>query len=392
MTMNYDLPEPGHDELMRSKALSRHIRQEMARQNGSITFENFMQLALYHPEFGYYNADSFALGKHGDFTTAPEISPLFAKCFARQIRQIHTELGSSHILELGAGTGRFAQDLITALDQSGNPPDHYYIYEISASLRKKQFANLKSHCPALLNRVSWLEQLPDAFTGTIIANEVLDALPVHRFRIEHDGIREICVATQNEEFIWRAEMPHSRELAETVRELQALYSLPTGYESEINLQIHQLIPLLAASLTRGALLLSDYGYGQQEYYHPERTRGTLTCFYKHRQHNNPLILPGLQDITTHVDFTRVIETASDHGCSLAGYTTQAAFLLANGLLQFAEEDERNLSAADELSLHHAVKLLTMPTEMGERIKVMALAKGLTLPLSGFALQDRRRDL
>jgi SAM-dependent MidA family methyltransferase len=392
MTTIYDFPKPGCDELLRSKALSKCIRQEIDTQNGLISFATFMELALYHPEFGYYNADTFDLGKHGDFTTAPEISPLFAKCFARQVQQIHAHLGGASILELGAGTGRFANDLLKALEEAGCLPDYYYIYEISAGLRKKQFNYLKSSCPALLTRIKWIDALPENFVGTIIANEVLDALPVHRFRVENNLITEKCVGWEKEEFVWRIEKPRSEQLHDAASSLHELYAFPAGYESEINLQIHQLIPFITTSLKKGIILFADYGYGQPEYYRPERKQGTLTCFYKHRRHDDPLILPGLQDITSHVDFTRVIETATEHDCSLAGHTTQAAFLLSCGLLNLAEEEEKSLSQVDEFNLHHAVKLLTMPTEMGERIKVMALSKNITLPLMGFALQDRRRDL
>lgn len=374
----------------RSKNLSDCIRQEIHKQNKAIPFASFMELALYHPKFGYYNADTFTLGEHGDFTTAPEISFLFAKCLARQIQQISSFLSQNNILELGAGTGRLAGDLLRELEYL---PEHYYIYEISGELRKKQENYLRSACPDFFPRIIWLDKLPENFTGTIIANEVLDALPFHCLKIDKNSIKERCVNWDGGKFIWELCEPSSQELLTHAETLKDLYSLSEGYEFEINLSMNGMIQTLAQSLNQGVVLFADYGYGQREYYHPQRKQGTLSCFYQHKHHNDPLIMPGLQDITAHVDFTSVIDKAADCGFSLAGYTTQAAFLLACGLTSLITEEEKNLSPAEELKLHHAVKLLTLPTEMGEVIKFMALSKGLNdLKLLGFTLQDRRREL
>lgn len=395
MTTIYDLPKPGNSALERSRALSACIRQEIDKHKGAISFARFMELALYHPEWGYYNADTFTLGKHGDFTTAPEISPLFATCFVKPTQQIAHHLGTNQILELGAGTGQFAKDLLFALHQRGNLPQHYYIYEISVGLRKKQQVFLRTACPDFYSRIIWLDALPAHFVGCVIANEVLDALPVHCFRIDAKGIQERCVSWKNEEFAWESLLTTDAELTEKVLAIRDLYSLPDGYESEINLHMQSFIQSVSDSVDQGIIFFADYGYGQAEYYHPERNHGTLSCFYQHRHHANPLHLPGLQDITAHVDFSSVIEYAANRGCSLAGYTSQAAFLLACGLLDLAAEEERHLSPTDEFKLHHAIKLLTLPTEMGERIKVMALSKNMNnreLSLPGFGLHDRRREL
>lgn len=392
MTTHYDLPEPGNLDLMRSAALSECIRQDIDKQGGVISFSTFMALALYHPQFGYYCRPDFNLGQHGDFTTAPEISPLFAQCFAKQCVQIADHLNDSNILELGAGTGRFAHDLLKQLARLHALPQHYYIYEISLALRQKQQAFLQANYPDYFPHITWLHELPSAFTGTIIANEVLDALPVTCFTVQENGIKERCVAVGKEGFIWQEHEPLTPELAEQATRRRDLYSLTKGYESEVNLEVPRLIHTLAKLLTHGVILLADYGYGQAEYYRPERRRGSLTCFYQHRRHDNPLILPGLQDMTAHVDFTSAIEEAASHGCTLLGYTTQVAFLLATGLLQLAEEQEKNLSPLEVVNAHTAIKLLTLPSEMGERIKIMGLGKGVTLSLLGFSLQDRRRDL
>jgi SAM-dependent MidA family methyltransferase len=376
----------------RSTAISDYIRQELLTiPDHVISFARFMELALYHPEWGYYSTEHFHLGEHGDFTTAPEISSLFAQCLARQIQQIHQSLALPSLLELGAGTGKLAGDLLTELEHLECLPDHYYIYEISAGLRKKQQDFLQTAYPRFYSRVTWLATLPENFSGTIIANEVLDALPVHCFQIEEDNIREKCVAFDHHQFVFKL-CEAASPLQEEVSALRDLYSLPNGYESEINLHVHDFIAALAHSLKKGIILFADYGYGQREYYHRERSKGTLTCFYRHQKHDNPLVMPALQDITAHVDFTRVIDKAVDNGLSLLGYTSQAAFLLACGLTELVTAAEKNLTQAEELKLHHAVKLLTLPTEMGERIKFMALGKGAELPLLGFRLQERRREL
>ncbi|RDI42450.1 class I SAM-dependent methyltransferase [Aquicella lusitana] len=375
-----------------SNALIQILRQEIEKEDGRISFAAFMERALYHPAFGYYNTPQFNLGREGDFTTAPEISPLFARCFARQYMEIFDALSTGNLLELGAGTGRFASDCLLELERHRSLPDRYFIYEISETLRLKQQALLASTCPHLLPRVVWLNELPQQFVGIIVANEVLDALPVHCFRIEGHTVKERCVAWGKDRFIWQPTAPTVTELAEKTMKIRERYELADGYESELNLNLPRFIESLTGALAQGVILLADYGYGQQEYYHPERRQGTLTCFYQHRRHDDPLILPGLQDITAHVDFTPVVETAVANECTLGGYTTQAAFLFANGLIELAEIEEKNLSPADTFHLHQAIKQLTLPTEMGDRIKVMALCKNMEHPLSGFSLLDRGRDL
>jgi len=368
--------------------ISDHIRHIMLKTNNIISFATFMELALYHPKWGYYCRDTFDIGKHGDFTTAPHLSPLFAKCLAKQIQQIIQTLNISTVLELGAGTGKLAGDLLTELNTLGCLPDQYYIYEISKGLQKKQQEYLLSTYPHFFPRIIWLDTLPQNFTGTIIANEVLDALPVNCFQIKNDIALERCVTLKDHEFSWQLCEPSTPE----AHRLQTVYSLPNDYQFEINLNLQPFIESLGRSLKKGMILFSDYGYGQKEYYHPERKQGTLCCFYQHKQQANPLALPGLQDITAHVDFTRLIDHAIDNGFNLAGYTSQTAFLLATGLTEQVAIAEKNLSPKEAFQLHHAVKLLTLPTEMGERIKFMALSKNIEMNLIGFSLQDRRREL
>lgn len=390
MTTNFDLPLPSAEQLARSQTLSQHLIH-LIQQTGSISFADYMSEALYHPTLGYYNNTAFSLGKQGDFTTAPEISPLFAQCLAQQVHDIQTHLAGAPILELGAGTGKLAGDLLTYLAMLDSLPDHYYIYEISPALRKKQRAYLQQTFPQFLDRIHWLDALPTHFTGVIIANEVLDAIPFDCFRVAENAIFERRVAYENHQFEWKL-VKAREELLKLAEARRERYHLSEGYESEIHLKQAEYVRSLASLLQKGVILLADYGYGQAEYYHPERRQGTLTCFYQHRHHANPLILPGLQDITAHVDFTHVIETAHDAGCELGGYTTQAAFLFATGLMTSAESLEQTLTESQAFDLHQAIKLLTLPTEMGERIKFMALCKQFDQPLRGFSLQDRRREL
>lgn len=380
-----------------SNALINFLHEKIKRENGQISFADYMETVLYHPDWGYYNQATFALGKEGDFTTAPEISPLFAQCLARQCLQIFTILPHGNFLELGAGSGQFAFDMLLSLDQLGFLPTHYFIYDINLLLRKKQQERLGNLCSQihredLFKRLVWLDELPTHFEGIIFANEVLDALPVHCFHIEEKSIKEKYVTYQNNHFTWQFNPPSSQIFAENIAKIRDFYHLAPGYESEINLRLPSFIANISRALARGVILLADYGYGQREYYHPERKRGTLTCFYQHHHHNNPFLHIGAQDITAHVDFTKVIDEASNHDCSLLGFTTQAAFLLSCGLLELAQEQEKNLSSIDEIKLHQDIKTLTFPTEMGDLVKFMALGKNYDLPLLGFGIQDRRRDL
>lgn len=383
---------PDAQALARSQRLQIYLQQRIHQQGGFISFADFMKIVLYHPDDGYYNATNLSFDKHGDFTTAPELSPLFAECFAKQCVRLFEEIGCSQVLELGAGSGRFAYDLLQRLAQLESLPERYFIYDVSKTLRQKQAALLATLPHHFQQRIVWLSALPRDFHGTIIANEVLDALPVHCFRIEEDGIKERCIAIAQKKLVWHLNTKISAPLMQKVTRLREEYALYPGYESEINLDLAAFLQDITQCLTKGVLLIADYGYGQAEYYHPERRHGTLTCFYRHRRPDSPLALPGLQDITAHVDFTALADCAHDQGYALIGYTTQAGFLLANDLLDRAKEVAETLNPAQQFALHQAIKRLTMPTEMGERIKVMALAKKCAMNPSAFHLQDRRRDL
>lgn len=379
------------EEIAHSESLKDHIRQEIMAAGGVISFAHFMHLALYAPGLGYYSAGRQKLGKAGDFLTAPEISPLFAQCVASQCQQILTALpDGGDILELGAGSGIFVKDLLLELKEQGSLPNHYFILEVSADLRERQKNLLEMYCPDLIARVHWLDRLPEIpINGIIFANEVMDALPCHCFRIENREVKERSVTWHQEGFVWKTTEPDA-ELKEKVESVIDLDSLPEGYESEMNLMLPAWINSMSAMLNKGVILLFDYGYGRAEYYHPDRSMGTLMCYHQQRRHSDPFILVGEQDMTAHVDFTSVIEAAVESGCELLGYTTQAAFLLAMGLLDLA--DMKTASVIEQVKQAEMIKKLILPAEMGEAVKVMALGKQFEMPLMGFALMERSRDL
>lgn len=388
-----EFPLPDPDAAVHSARLQDLIRAEIAAAGGSISFARYMELALYAPGLGYYSAGARKFGAGGDFVTAPEISPLFGRCVARQCRQVLQHLGAGDILEIGAGTGALAVDLLGELEAVGRLPGGYLILEVSADLRERQRMLLQERLPHLLSRVHWLDRLPEAgFQGLIVGNEVLDAMPIQRFRWTGQGVRELRVSWQDGHFAWREE-PAEPRLAEavTVIRREVGEGWPEGYASEVNPGLAPWVREIGARLARGLILLIDYGYPRREYYHPQRATGTLMCHYRHRAHPDPLILAGLQDITAFVDFTAVAEAGVAAGLDVMGYTTQAHFLLGCGLDELLAgsdpEDPRSY-----LELTRQAKALTLPGEMGERFKAIALARGVEVPLVGFALQDHRHRL
>lgn len=379
-------PAPTSEEQGRQDQLTHRIREEIARAGGAISFARFMQLALYAPGLGYYTGGRHKFGEHGDFITAPELGPLFARCLARPCRSVLQELKGGDILEAGAGSGTLAADLLLELESLGSLPEHYFILELSAELRVRQAETLRRKAQRLEKRVSWLDALPAGFRGIVLANELLDAMPVNRFTIALDGIQELLVAWESGRFVWREQLANA-----TLRARIETLGLPVAYVSETHLQAEAWLRSIADILAHGAVVLIDYGFPRTEFYHPQRTQGTLMCHYRHRAHDDPLRLVGLQDITAHVDFSALAEAAVSAGLALLGYTSQAAFLLDCGLEKMAaESDPENVRA--HLALTEQIKKLTMPHEMGELYKVIAFGRNLTGPLPGFGLQDRRGRL
>jgi SAM-dependent MidA family methyltransferase len=380
------LPVP--DALMQahSDALHQQIKAHIEQQGGWISFADYMQQALYTPHLGYYSGGGNKFGIGGDFVTAPQISPLFAQAIANQLAPVLLETGGA-ILELGAGTGRLAQGLLRALHTQHQLLPHYYILEVSANLRMRQQESLQAGLPAeLYARVQWLDRLPEQFTGVVIGNEVLDAIPVQL--VEWHGGRWLERGVGYEHgFVWQTR-PLQNEAG--VAHIDAA-QLPEGYLTEINPAAQGLIASLAAMLQQGLILLPDYGFSTREYYHPQRNQGTLMCHYQHYAHDDPLRYPGLQDITAHVDFTAMAETALAHGLDCAGYTNQAQFLINCGILQLLQQINPE-DSAHYLPQVAAVQKLLSPAEMGELFKVLALSKGISLPLLGFLQGDKRHQL
>ena len=380
------LPQPSPETQAHSDQLCELIHRDIALQGGWIPFSRFMELALYAPGLGYYSAGARKLGAAGDFVTAPEISPLFGRALARQIAEIITQ-SAPHIIELGAGSGKLAVDILSELERLASLPERYDILEVSADLRQRQQALLQQRLPHLMNRVHWLDAPPDSISGALIANEVLDALPVHLVRWTDAQIVERGVASKGKHFVWQERLPHIPALLHLAQQI----SVPDNTISEISLATRGLVSSLSERLRQGVLLFIDYGFGMREYYHPQRDCGTLMCHYRHHAHDDPFFLPGLQDITAHVDFTAVAETAIDAELHLYGYTTQAHFLINCGITDLlAGADPENVR--DYLPLSAQLQKLTSPAEMGELFKVIALGKGMDGALSGFAAGDKSRFL
>lgn len=383
------LPSPDPAALQHSARLQEVIAEESAAEGGRISFARFMELALYAPGLGYYSGGSRKLGAEGDFITAPEWSPLFARCLARQTAQVLNALGGGDVLEVGAGSGVMAADLLESLAVAGSLPDRYFILELSGELRARQQDLLRKRLPQLQDRILWLQRLPDpGFRGVVLANELLDALPVHCFTLTAQGAAERYVERRHGRWQWCLGPVSTPELAERITALRRDGNLAAGYHSEINLVAEAWVRSVAACLSAGMVLLIDYGFPRREYYLPERSMGTLMCHYRHRAHGDPLILVGLQDITAHVDFTAMAETGQAAGLGVAGYTTQGAFLLATGIAETAQ------TADDSTRLEWArqVKSLTLPHEMGELFKVLALTREIDAPLLGFSWRDLRDRL
>jgi len=352
-----------------------------------MSFERYMELALYAPGLGYYSAGSTKIGPGGDFVTAPEVSDLFSRCVARQCADLLAEVGGD-VLELGAGTGRMAVTILESLAELGVLPRRYAILEVSADLAERQRLRVEHLPPHLRDRVIWLDSLPETpIRGVILANEVLDALPFQRFVVHPDRVAELGVALQGECFGWQERGGAVPAVEALTRALS--FTLPAGYRSEICLRLEPWIRSVGQCLERGMLLLFDYGLPRSHYYHPQRTDGTLRCHFKQRAHEDPFINTGVQDITAWVDFTRVAEAALAASLEVSGFATQAAFLLGTGIESMAAAVTEPLVQA---RLAGEARRLLLPGEMGEAFKAMALTRDLRSPLRGFQYQDLRTSL
>lgn len=461
---NLRQPEPLLAE--KSRVLQEHIINEIRNHQGAISFADYLSLALYTTELGYYSGPAEKFGKMGDFVTAPELSPLFSRCLAKFCQEIMLNLGDGDILELGAGSGQMAADILSELYEQRSLPKHYYIFEISLLLRKRQQTTLQKNLALkygektseeILARVQWLNTnelvgltnplsvtspsdcLPtNSFRGVILANEVLDALPVHRFTIKEghfylNNVVEREVRGESEENGTSGGLLgfeddnicfcHPNNLTKNIDDVDSLNMIINHfqssnlfnidiqdksfiYHSEINLYLKNWIADLASILQSGVMLFIDYGFPRHEYYHPDRSMGTLMCHYRHRAHHDPFFYPGLQDITAHVDFTHVAEAALAANLEVVGYTNQASFLIDMGLIEFLTRTEpspvdatdnhptfhHSKKSIETLKLNQAVNILTSPAEMGELFKAIAFSKNYEGDVPGFGMHDMRNRL
>lgn len=385
----FELPEPVAEEAAHGARVAALIRERIAAAGGWLDFADYMDLALYAPGLGYYSAGSAKLGAAGDFVTAPEISPLYARCLARALAPVLAAHDDPVVLELGGGTGALAAGLLVALEALGAAPRRYLMLEVGADLRERQREAVARLAPRLAGVVEWLDALPARpVRGVVLANEVADALPVSRFAVAPAGLAALGVTAAAGGFAWQAR-PAGPALAAAVARIEADLGAPlaAGYVSEACLRLPAWLGALSGALAAGVILLVDYGAARREYYHPERRDGTLTCHRRHRAHADALRWPGLQDITAWVDFTAVAEGAAATGLDVAGYATQAHFLIDAGI-------EREIAAAGDAGRWRAsqeAQRLLLPGEMGERFKVMALARG-PVAMPGFGFRDLRHLL
>lgn len=385
------LPDPGPEEIALGAALTREIIALIERE-GSIGFDRYMQQALYAPGLGYYVGGMQKFGPGGDFVTAPEISSLYGASIARQCQQVLASHGGS-ILEFGAGSGRLALSILQTLAHAGRLPDRYFILELSPELRQRQAETLAALEPGPRSCVEWLTAPPARpLVGVVIANEILDALPVKVFKIANNVLYERRVGVVDEKLAWCDQLADAALAQEVHVTLGAAYTtLAQPYCAEINLAMRAWIGDLAGFLARGIAIIADYGATRHEYYHPTRSQGTLMCHYRHRAHDDPFLYPGLQDITASVDFTAVAEAASASGLQVLGYADQASFLLACGITELLEQ-RINRGDADPTGLAQQAKKLLLPTAMGTRFKFIVLGKAVAGPLIGFSLRDDRHRL
>jgi SAM-dependent MidA family methyltransferase len=383
-----DLPALTEDEEALLAAMRERIAAEIDAAGGAIGFDRYMELALYAPGLGYYVNGRRRFGREGDFVTAPEISPLFSLCLARQVAECLDRLEGGEVLEVGAGSGRMAADLLAGLAELDALPARYLILEVSPDLRATQAATLAERVPALAGRVEWLDGMPGSgWHGVVLGNELLDAMPVHRFRRAADAWQELFVERSDAGFADRWAAPRSPGLVSALATIWPADAPPApGYSSEVNLRLAPWLQAVSAVLGRGYLLLIDYGYTGHEYYHPERAQGTLVCHFRHRVFSDPYRLPGLQDMTANVDFSALARAGQVVGLALAGFTTQAHFLIDTGLDELIGASDPS-DMRRHLALVQGAKQLVLPGEMGERFKVMALARDADTRLRGFRTRD-----
>ncbi len=358
-----NLPIPSAEAGAHSAQLTQTIIERIQQNNNWISFADYMQMALYEPGLGYYTAGAHKLGREGDFVTAPMISKLFSQCLAHFCMN---HLPHANILELGAGTGVMAKDILLFLEENNGVPEHYFILEVSADLRQRQQFFLKQVIPHLYSKIQWLDTLPENFVGIILANEVLDAMPVHLFHYNNNELFEAGVSVEQQHFILKDK--HADTAFKEQVDILPIEN-KTDYLSEININLNGFLNGLSNALQQGLIVFIDYGFDDNTYYHPHRTEGTLMCHYRHHSHTDPFLYPGLQDITAHVDFTALAKAGIAAGFEVEYFANQARFLLENGLIELAH--------TPDMAMSQQINTLTSPAEMGELFKVMVFRKNIS---------------
>ena len=386
------LPKPDQLSAEHSKKVAHYIRSKIKKAGGQISFAEFMYEALYSKGLGYYNAGLTKFGRDGDFITAPEVSTIFGRVLANQCIEVLAQIENGGILEFGAGTGKLAVDILSALEEKKSLPRTYNILEVSPDLEERQKNRLKNDLPHMLDRINWLSEIPSNFEGVVIANEVLDALPVERFIKRKSGIYQLFVSLKGDTFAWAEEKASDQLLKEvTFIEDEIGKSFPLNYQSEINFAARSWVDYLGTFIKHGVVFLFDYGVSRREYYAIDRNDGWIRCYYRHYAHSNPLIYPGIQDLTSWIDFSAIAHSAYEAGLNIMGYQNQSQFFLGGGL-----ENEilriANFPIDEKIKLLNEIKILTLPSEMGENFKFMALGQGNINSLTTFDFADRRQVL
>ena len=378
-------PEPDSEALAHSARVVERVQTEIEGRGGVLPFDRYMDLVLYEPGLGYYASGTRKFGRQGDFVTAPELGSLYGRCVARQVAQILAQLDGGSLLEFGAGSGVLAATVLAELAERDSLPVEYLIVEVSPALRAQQQQTLAGQIKQNPVKVRWLDSLPESgFRGVILANEVLDAMPIIRFRVGAEGHMTAGVVRRNGHLDWSWQRDPSQD--GRIDRLVQQYGLVADYTSEVNPRAAAWMQTVGRVLDAGLILVMDYGYPGAEYYHYERSDGTLMCHYQHRAHMDPFLYPGLQDLTAHVDFSAVAAAGQLAGLDIAGFTSQEAFLLSTGVLDLVAHAS---SGPVDPKLSAELKQLTLPSEMGESFKALAMVKHIDTPLLGFSLRDRR---
>lgn len=385
--MGAESPRRGAGTDPEEAQLYQRLVQRIDAEGGSVPFVEFMELVLYDPDNGYYTGPAAKFGARGDFVTAPELSPLLACGLAGTADSVLQQIGGGSVLEVGAGTGRMAADLLRNLAVPENLI-RYQILERSADLRARQQRLLAHEVPDWMERIEWIDVLPESgFRGFIFANELLDAIAVNRIQMTARGVAELHVSYDANGIRERVGSLSDGRLAERIAPL----GIAPGYRTEVGLRREAWVERAGAAIERGALMLIDYGYPRREYYHPQRRDGTLLCHHRHRAHSDPYVHLGQQDITAHVDFTGIAEAALAAGLDLLGFTTQAGYLLASGVLEMTQIRPAD-DALAAINFRQNIKRLLLPGQMGELFKVLIAGRGLESTPHGFGALDQRHRL